>query len=203
MTDTHDPARCKTCGQFLGDHGTCVTPGCEGNDVDACSYCDTPFESTDLYWLTPHATTLTADLPVRIARCHACTAVHRQGTCGTCNTEAYHPTEDNTPFGRLGCRVCTHADPFTNLMGFVGTAIRTAQQMKHLIAAMKDASLAKTVATESQEFVSHVAVTQRFHGDIHVGDRLCVTITDAVHAGYVAGAASMLRAVQKALEPFV
>jgi hypothetical protein len=95
--------------------------GAQLPDVDSCAYCGTPFNGTDLFWLSAQATH--DSIPFRIARCPACTAVHRQGTCGRCNTDAYHPTEDNTPWGESSCRVCAMPDPFTHLLGFVATAV--------------------------------------------------------------------------------
>lgn len=31
----HTEARCKVCGGFYGDHGTCTTVGCPGDDGEA------------------------------------------------------------------------------------------------------------------------------------------------------------------------
>ena len=91
------------------------------DDVEVCAYCGTPFTPTDLCWLSPQATHDAP--PIRVARCAACTAVHSQGTCGRCNTDAYHPTIDNTPWGEQGCRKCSMPDPFTHLLGFISTVI--------------------------------------------------------------------------------
>ena len=33
VANNTDHARCKTCGEFYGDHGTCVTVGCAGDAV--------------------------------------------------------------------------------------------------------------------------------------------------------------------------
>ena len=183
---------------------------------DTCSYCATPFEDDGIFWLT-QPNDLTEANPMRIAFCRACTGVHRQGTCGRCNTEAYHPTLDNTPWGEPGCRVCETPDPFTHLLGFLGHAIQSvamapltlkalqAENLRlqernadlHRINSAVHAQMARmhnpvTHARLATAFVATLATTLRFHGDIHIGTLAYHSITDAVRAGYLAGVADTL-----------
>jgi hypothetical protein len=165
MTDeTHGSARCKTCGQFYGDHGICVTPGCPGDatpaandDEDSCAYCGTIFEAEDLFYLEPRGEAKAMLAVIRVARCARCHAIHSQGTCGTCNTEAYHPTIDNTPWGQQGCRRCTMPDPFTNLLGFVSSVVVNAQRGSDALTQTQEHNTALTARTRELERALQVA----------------------------------------------
>lgn len=214
----NDSARCTTCGQFYGDLGVCVTPGCAGDETpDTCSYCATPFEEDGIFWLT-QPNDLTEANPMRIARCAACTGIHRQGTCGTCNTEAYHPTLDNTPWGDAGCRICQTADPFTHLLAFVAGVVTNHKQdhaameaLNHVNAALGNdladvrrintlvhQQMARmhnpvTHARLAERMAASVSVEGRINPDMHIGDLIFESLTPLVRHVFLAGVAAVLK----------
>lgn len=184
---------------------------------DTCSYCATPFDEDAIFWLT-QPNDLTEANPMRVAVCRACTGVHRQGTCGRCNTDGYHPTLDNTPWGEPGCRSCQTADPFTHLLAFIAGSLTNHRQTEaaltnvqavntSLVTDLRDvrrintlvhAQMARmhnpvTHARLAERYCSTLATTLRFHGDIHIGSIVYSSITDAVRAAYLQGVADTLK----------
>ena len=187
---------------------------------DTCSYCATPFAPDDIFWLSLQPTKDLGDVQsaVRVARCAACTGVHVQGTCGRCNTEAYHPTVDNTAWGEAGCRICQTPDPFTHLLGFISGVLHelAATKLQRTTTDTVNAQLGEdlaelrrintlvhqqmarmhnpvTHARLAERMANSVSVSGRINPDMHIGDLMFESLTPLVRHVFLAGVASVLK----------
>jgi len=195
------------------------TPSTTTETPDTCSYCATPFLPADMFWLSLEPTDGThIQSAVRVARCAACTGVHVQGTCGRCNTEAYHPTVDNTAWGEAGCRICQTPDPFTHLLGFISGVLHelAATKLQRTTTDTVNAQLGEdlaelrrintlvhqqmarmhnpvTHARLAERMANSVSVSGRINPDMHIGDLMFESLTPLVRHVFLAGVASVLK----------